>query len=311
VSASVRVSVVMALYNAERYVKSAIGSALASDLRELEVIVVDDGSRDTSAAVVAAIDDSRVTLLRTAPSGGPSRPRNTGIARARAPYIALLDADDLLKPHKLSAAIAALERHPQAGFAFGDFERIDAQGELLEASTLAGYPTFQSLAAVELQPPWRLIPQAELARGLLYENFIGTSGVVVRKELLDAIGGFDEALVCSEDRDLWFRAAHHGAALYCNEVGHSYRVIPSSLSHGPVIRNARCRIAVLQREKTRWTDAAARGQVEQLITENLANIAYAYRQSRRRFAAALLFLQAFARSGQLRWLRGAFGSLLP
>jgi glycosyltransferase involved in cell wall biosynthesis len=311
VSDSVRVSVVMALYNAESYVRPAIGSALASDLRQLEVIVVDDGSRDASAEVVAAIDDPRVTLVRSPASGGPSRPRNTGIARARAPYIALLDADDLLKPHKLSAAIAALERHPQAGFAFGDFERIDAHGELLEASTLAGYPMFQSLAAVELQPPWRLIPQAELARGLLYENFIGTSGVVMRKELLDEIGGFDETLVCSEDRDLWFRAAHHGAALYYNEVGHSYRVIPSSLSHGPVIRNARCRIAVLQREKTRWTDAAARGQVEQLITENLANIAYAYRQSRRRFAAVLLFLQAFARSGQLRWLRGAFGSLLP
>ncbi len=301
----------MPLYNAEKYVKSALGSALASDLRELEVIVVDDGSRDASAAVVAAIDDPRVTLLRTTPSGGPSRPRNTGIARARAPYIALLDADDLLKPHKLSAAIAALERHPQAGFAFGDFERIDAQGALLEASTLAGYPMFQSLAALELQPPWRLIPQAELARGLLYENFIGTSGVVVRKELLDAIGGFDETLVCSEDRDLWFRAAHHGAALYCNEVGHSYRVILSSLSHGPVIRNARCRIAVLQREKARWTDTAARSQVEQLISENLANIAYAYRQSRRRLASALLFLQAFARSGRVRWLRAAFGSLLP
>jgi glycosyltransferase involved in cell wall biosynthesis len=307
----VRVSVVMPLYNAEKYVKSAIGSALASDLRELEVIVVDDGSRDASAAVVAAIDDPRVTLLRTSPSGGPARPRNTGIARARAPYIALLDADDLLKPHKLSGAIAALQRQPQAGFAFGDFERIDAEGELIEASTLAGYPMFQSLAAVELQPPWRLIPQAELARGLLYENFIGTSGVVVRKDLLDAIGGFDEGLVCSEDRDLWFRAAHHGAALYSNEVGHSYRVIPSSLSHGPVIRNARCRIAVLQREKARWTDAAARVQVERLITENLANIAYAYRQSRRRFASALLFLQAFARTRQLRWLRGAFGSLLP
>jgi glycosyltransferase involved in cell wall biosynthesis len=311
VSDSVRVSVVMALYNAESYVRPAIGSALASDLRQLEVIVVDDGSRDASAQVVAAIDDARVTLVRSSASGGPSRPRNTGIARARAPYIALLDADDLLKPHKLSAAIAALERHPQAGFAFGDFERIDAHGELLEASTLAGYPMFQSLAAVELQPPWRLIPQAELARGLLYENFIGTSGVVMRKELLDEIGGFDETLVCSEDRDLWFRAAHHGAALYCNEVGHSYRVIPSSLSHGPVIRNARCRIAVLQREKARWTDAAARAQVKQLITENLANIAFAYWQSRRRFAAVLLFLQVFARSGQLRWLRGAFGSLLP
>ncbi len=309
-AAEVRVSVVMPLYNAEKYVKSAIESVLASDLRELEVIVVDDGSRDSSAAVVAAIEDPRVTLVRSAPSGGPSRPRNTGIARARAAYIALLDADDLLKPHKLSAAIAALDQHPRVGLAFGDFQRITSAGQIIEASTLAAYPVFQSLAMVELHPPWRLIPQAELARGLLYENFIGTSGVVLRAKLLDAIGGFDESLICSEDRDLWFRAAHHSGALYSTEAGHSYRVIPSSLSHGPVIRNARCRITVLRREKARWKDPGARAQVERLITENLANIAYAHRRSRQRFASALLFLQAFARSRQLRWLRGAFASLL-
>jgi glycosyltransferase involved in cell wall biosynthesis len=306
----VRISVVIPLYNAERHVKAAVCSVLASDVRELELIVVDDGSRDASAAVVAAVGDPRVTLVRSAPSGGASRPRNTGVARARARYIAFLDADDLLKPHTLSAAIAVLDKHPQVGFAFTDFERITPTGEIIKASVLAAYPMFQSLAAIELAPPWRLIPQAEFARGLLYENFISTSGLVVRKELLDAIGGFDESLVSSEDRDLWFRAAHHGGALYSSEVGSSYRLIPSSLSQGPVTRNARCRIAVLQREKARWTDAAARAQIEQLITANIAGLAYAYRRSRQRFASAVLFLRAFARSGQLRCLRAAVGSLL-
>ena len=91
----VRVSVVMPVHNAAPYVEMAVQSALASDLRQLEVIVVDDGSEDQSAAIVEAISDPRVVLVRTPPSGGPSRPRNIGIARAKAPYVAFLDADDL------------------------------------------------------------------------------------------------------------------------------------------------------------------------------------------------------------------------
>src|SRR5689334_3583175 len=105
----IRVSVVMPVHNAAAYVERAVRSALASDLQELEVIVVDDGSQDQSAAIVAAIADPRVVLLHMPPSGGPSRPRNAGIARARAPYVALLDSDDELKPSKLSAAIGALD----------------------------------------------------------------------------------------------------------------------------------------------------------------------------------------------------------
>ena len=72
-------------------------SVLASDLREIEVIVLDDGSTDRSLAIVRAIDDPRLQIISLEASGGPSRPRNIGIARARAPYVALLDADDLLK----------------------------------------------------------------------------------------------------------------------------------------------------------------------------------------------------------------------
>jgi len=132
-----RVSVVMPVHNAERHVESALRSVLASDLREIEVIVLDDGSTDRSLGIVRSIDDPRLQSIILEASGGPSRPRNIGIARARAPYVALLDADDLLKPDKLSTAVAALDRHPQAGIAFADYERIDDAGALLESSTLA------------------------------------------------------------------------------------------------------------------------------------------------------------------------------
>ena len=112
----VRVSVVIPVHNAERYVEATVRSALASDLSELEIVIVDDGSTDRSAEIVRQIEDPRILLIQLRASGGPARPRNVGIARARAPYIALLDADDLINPDKLSSAVAALERHPEAGF---------------------------------------------------------------------------------------------------------------------------------------------------------------------------------------------------
>jgi glycosyltransferase involved in cell wall biosynthesis len=101
-----RVSVVMPVHNTERHVEPAVRSVLASDLREIEVIVLDDGSTDRSLAIVRAIDDPRLQIVSLEASGGPSRPRNIGIARARAPHVALLDSDDLLKPDKLSTAVA-------------------------------------------------------------------------------------------------------------------------------------------------------------------------------------------------------------
>ena len=305
-----RVSVVMPVHNAERHVESALRSVLASDLREIEVIVLDDGSTDRSLAIVRSIDDPRLQSISLEASGGPSRPRNIGIARARAPYVALLDADDLLKPDKLSTAVAALDRHPQAGIAFADYERIDDAGALLESSTLAAYTGFQGLKSLPASDGWRLIRQPDFARGLLYENFIGTSGVVLRKSVLDRIGTFDEKLSYSEDRDLWFRLAHDCDALYHDRIGHSYRISEGSLSLRPGSHQARSRIETLQREKARWNSAQERRQLDRLIAENLAAIAYELRRSGRRFASTGKFLQALATAPERRWLRGALGSLL-
>jgi glycosyltransferase involved in cell wall biosynthesis len=307
----VRTSVVMAAYNTERYVEAAVRSALASDLRDIEVIVVDDGSTDRTPQIVDAIGDPRVAVVRLRPSGGPSRPRNVGIARAKAPYVAFLDSDDLMKTWKLSAAVTALDRHPQAGFAFADFERIDADGTVITPSAMAGYPVFGTLGCVAIEDGWCVLPQAQLARGLLYENFIGTSGVVLRKHLLTEIGPFDDSLVYSEDRDLWFRLGHFCSALYSSRIGHSYRITPGSLSYGPAARNARHRITVLQREKNRWKERSAHRQLNHLIAENLATIGYALRLRRRRLGSMAMFAQAFATSPEIRWLKGLVGSAVP
>ena len=298
------------MHNAEHFVTAAVRSVLDPSFPEVEVLVIDDGSTDRSVAEATAIDDPRVTVIQIPPSGGPSRPRNVGIERARAPYVAFLDADDLMKPNKLSATVAALDRRLDAGFAFADFERIGADGTVIEQSVLTRYPVFRNLATVPIEHGWYLIPQAELARGLLYENFIGTCGVVVRRELLTEIGHFDDSLVCSEDRDLWFRLGHRCAALYWDHIGFSYRMNPASLSHGPAMRNAGNRTIVLLRERARWSDRAARRQLNRLIAENMAAIGYEQRLRRRRLGSMAMFAQAFATSPELRWLRGLLGSIV-
>jgi glycosyltransferase involved in cell wall biosynthesis len=310
VSDSVRVSVVIPVHDAEADVEAALRSVLGSDLHELEVIVVNSGSTDQCAAVIANIRDPRVVRVRLRPSRGASRPRNVGIARAGAPYVAFLEPDDLIKRDKLSASVSALDRYPEAGFAFADFEHIDTSGGVNRSSAIADFPRFRTLTSVSVEGDWHLIPQAQLARGLLYENFIGKSGVVLRKQLLTEIGPFDESTVHSEDLDLWFRLAHRCSALYWGRVGHSYRNRCTSPIYRPPTQNLRDRITVLQREKDRWSDRAARRQLDHLIAQNLADIGYEERKRRRRLRSVAMFAWAFVTSPDLRWLRGMWGSIL-
>ena len=308
---ALRVSVVMPVHNAAGTVEQSLRSALDSGLRELEVIVVDDGSQDESARIVRTLGDPRITLItRDTPSGGAARPRNLAIARARAPYIAFLDADDVLKPGKLGAAADALDRHAEAGFAFGEFEHIDAEGRVLESFVVRDKLKACPLALTPLADGWNFIAQAELARGFLYRNFISPSGVMVRRSALEAVGTFDESLVYSEDLDLWFRLAHHAGALYCERVGHSYRRAAGSLTYRPSVRKERDRITALSRERARRATAAERRQLDRLLAEAQATMGWEYRRSRERLHAAAAFAQALVREPRGEWMRALLGSLV-
>ncbi len=306
-----RVSVVMPLFNAAATVEASLRSALDSGLSALEVIVVDDGSQDASAQIVRDIADPRITLLqRATPSGGAARPRNLAIAHARAPYIAFLDADDLLKPGKLKSAADALDQHPQAGFAFGEFEHIDAEGQVLEPFVVRDKMAECALERTPLTQGWSFIARAELARGFLYRNFISPSGVMVRKSVLATVGVFDESLLYSEDLDLWFRLLHHCGALYCERVGHSYRRAAGSLTYRPSVRRERDRITALRRERARRSSAAERRQLDRLLAEAQASMGWEYRRSHRRLHAAAAFAQALVREPRALWMRALLGSLV-
>ena len=106
-------SVIIPLYNKEKYIVSAIDSVIAQSYQDFEIVVVDDGSRDGGAALVEAMADPRVRLIRQA-NGGVSRARNTGIAAARGELVCFLDADDWYGPAFLAVLVAMYRRYGRA-----------------------------------------------------------------------------------------------------------------------------------------------------------------------------------------------------
>ena len=308
-SQSVRVSVVIAVDDAESHLQQAVLSALASDIPELEVLVVDNGSLDRSAVVIGRVRDSRLVRVRLRPGQGSARTRNVGIARARAPYVAFLDPDALLKPDSLSAAVSALNAYPAAGFAFADFERVDEGGNPIQPSGMACFSGFRSVTTEPVEGSWFLIRQPHLARGLLYENFLETSGAVVRRQLFTAIGPFAEEAACCADLDLWFRLAHSCDALYSSGISHSRRGGATGYAAMSRVASEECN-AVLRREKDRWNERSVRRLLDRRIAENLAHVAYQERRHRHRLRSSAMFAYAFATYPEIRWLAGMLGSIV-
>jgi GT2 family glycosyltransferase len=156
-----------------------------------EVIVVDDGSTDDTAAAVAGIDDPRVRRVSRA-NGGPSAARNAGIAAARGDWVAFLDSDDLWLPRYVETATAALSAAAHPGFAYTDAYVFHAgRGQVKQGS---------AMDALDPPPPDR----ASFLAALLRRNFVFTSAVVPAA-VLSAVGGYDESLPLSEEYDLWLR----------------------------------------------------------------------------------------------------------
>lgn len=124
---SALVSVILPTYNDGQYLAAAIRSVLDQTYKNLEVIVVNDGSTDNTSEMLASITDDRVKVFHIA-NGGVSAARNFGLAQARGEYVTFQDGDDLYRPGKLTLEVSILEQEPDVGAVFGDFVRFNEQG---------------------------------------------------------------------------------------------------------------------------------------------------------------------------------------
>ena len=184
-----RVSVVIPAYNAAWCIRRAIDSALAQDFRSLEVLVVDDGSTDNTPEILTSYAGS-VRVVKKA-NGGLSSARNAGIKEAKGAYIAFLDADDWWLPGKLSAQVKLMQSRPEIGFCSVAANVEDPDGKFLN---LWGCPQWQGSFLAHL-----FHNNAAVAGS--------GSGVMVRRELFEKAGLFDETLDSLEDIDMWMRLA--------------------------------------------------------------------------------------------------------
>lgn len=234
-----RVSVLMTTHNGSRTIGESIASILAQDMRDFELIVVDDGSSDETPALLQAISDPRLVIDRNDGRLGIAGARNRGLARCRAPYVAALDHDDLSHPRRLGLQAAYLDAHP----------------DIVLVAT--GVHELRNGSLVAEDQPARCSPA--LLRLLLHlDNPLAWSSVMVRAE---ALRGLDPTLrpefEPADDFDLYHRVLERGGIARLDEKLTTYRWHASnfSLVVGPRMAEAAAR--VLTRAYLPWFGATA------------------------------------------------------
>jgi glycosyltransferase involved in cell wall biosynthesis len=182
------VSVLICVYNGQRYLAGALDSALSQTYRDFELIAVDDGSTDGSPAVLDACPDPRLRVIRQ-PNQGTAAALAAGLQNAKGAYIALLDQDDLWEPDSLAAHLQVLESQPGIALTFSWFRVIDEGGREI------GMHSSRHRGRIDF-------------RDLLTDFVIGaTSNVVIRRSAIDQAGGVDSSLRRMYDLDLCLRIA--------------------------------------------------------------------------------------------------------
>jgi len=186
------ISVVLPSHERMAMLREAVESVRAQTYRHWQLIVVDDGSTDGGPAWVRSLGDERITVTAIPHSGRPALVRNAGIARAKGDYIAFIDSDDRWRRDKLELQVAHHLEPGGAAWSYTGRAIIDAAGTALPDSTFT---------------PWRPVAGDIFRKLLLHEAMISLPTVMVRRQLLEHTGGFDESLSFSEDYDLWLRLA--------------------------------------------------------------------------------------------------------
>jgi glycosyltransferase involved in cell wall biosynthesis len=185
------VSIILPTHNREKEISRAIRSVLEQSHSHFELIVVDDGSTDGTAAVVESFDDRRIRYIKHGERRGGGAARNTGIQAARHDYIAFQDSDDEWLPHKLATQVQRLERAP---------------GEI--GAVYCGYIRVDPGRSQSYFPQQRIRDrEGDIHAALLRENFVGTPTLLVRRQCFERIGLFDERLPRFQDWELMIRLA--------------------------------------------------------------------------------------------------------
>ena len=231
-----RVSVVMSVYNGEEHLADAVESVLEQSFRDFEFIIVDDGSTDRTPAILVeyVARDPRIRIV-SQENTGLTRALRNGVALARAPLVARMDADDLSLPHRFERQVALLDARPDLVAASCHIEHFHDDGSVRMVAKDIG--------------PEPLIP--------LYNSFtnrIGGHGqVMFRRSAYERAGGYDPAYRYSQDYDLWSRLLDLGGFGVVEEVLYRWRVGHGSVTDRNKDAQLDCALSIARREHEKLT----------------------------------------------------------
>ena len=177
----VKVSVIVPVYNGEKYIREAIDSVLNQSYKDFEVIVIDDGSKDNTLSIIKEYDGK--IRWKSQENKGQASATNEGVKMAEGEYVAYLDADDVCMPERLEVQVKYLDNHPNVGLVYSGYYQINGAGEVKRI--------------VKARPHDNFV--------LLQTDYIARSTVMHRKNCLEEVGLFDESISGDDDWDMWIR----------------------------------------------------------------------------------------------------------
>jgi glycosyltransferase involved in cell wall biosynthesis len=185
---NLKVSVLMPVYNGEKYIREAIDSILGQTFKDFEFLIIDDGSTDKTREILENYDDSRIKLINNKKNIGLTKSLNKGLKLARGEYIARQDSDDVSMPKRLEKEVSFLNHNKNTALVGTYYYMINERDKILKI----------------IKPPTK---SEEIKIGLLKGNQFGHGSVMFRVECIKEVGYYREELGSVEDYDLWLRVS--------------------------------------------------------------------------------------------------------
>lgn len=296
-----KISVVIPLYNKEKYLRRAVESVLSQEPSVHEVIVVDDGSTDNGPAQLVQLEDARLRLIRQ-PNGGVSRARNTGIEAATGEFIAFLDADDAWLPGFVSELQALIQAFPQASLYATSYVRTWPDGR----REGAGLPNLLKGAARQVVAD----PFSAWSRSAFFS--ISSSSCIRRTALFMQNIRFPEGESLGEDQDVIFRLLESGDLAFSTQQLSEYtQAVPNSLYSSLPKQLPGCYSRLLQRTQAEAYPSRHKRGALRVVAVNYLNVARTLMQDGKRGKAAALVFSRAAMRHPTYWIRTALRLLLP
>lgn len=206
-----KVTVLMSVYNGEKYLREAIESILNQTFKDFEFSIINDGSTDRTAEILNCYNDNRIKIVNNEKNIGLAKSLNKGLKMAGGEYIARIDADDISMPNRLDVQYNYMKDDPNLAICASSYEQIDENGNTIKI--IEGY-----------------LECEQLYYFLTFANWLAHSSIMFKKSIALKVNGYDDRLIRAQDYDLWYRISRMGKVIQIDEVLLKLRIHPENIS---------------------------------------------------------------------------------